>query len=67
VLFNFATDDDISGLPKDKKERFLALLYFTTTGYGDILPKSRRARMFMSAYMFASMAGVLYVSTLKTK
>ena len=49
-LYSWATDDDISNLPKDPKERFWALLYFTvttstSTGYGDIVPKSIRARM----------------------
>jgi CBS domain containing-hemolysin-like protein len=49
-LYSWATDDDISNLPKDPKERFSALLYFTvttstSTGYGDIVPKSIRARM----------------------
>jgi hypothetical protein len=49
-LYSWATDDDISNLPKEPKERFSALLYFTvttstSTGYGDIVPKSIRARM----------------------
>ena len=53
-LYSWATDDDISNLPKDPKERFAALLYFTvttstSTGYGDIVPKSVRARMMSSA------------------
>lgn len=52
-LYSWATDDDISNLPKDPKERFAALLYFTvttstSTGYGDIVPKSVRARMLSS-------------------
>jgi hypothetical protein len=52
-LYSWATDDDISNLPKDPKERFWALLYFsvttsTSTGYGDIVPKSIRARMISS-------------------
>jgi hypothetical protein len=53
-LYSWATDDDISNLPKDPKERFWALVYFTvttstSTGYGDIVPKSIRARMLSSA------------------
>lgn len=53
-LYSWATDDDVSNLPKDPKERFWALVYFTvttstSTGYGDIVPKSVRARMFSSA------------------
>jgi hypothetical protein len=52
-LYSWVTDDDISNLPKDPKERFVTLLYFTvttstTTGYGDIVPKSTRARMLSS-------------------
>lgn len=68
VLFSFVTDEDITGLPKEKKDRLMTLLYFvvstfTTTGYGDIVPKSQRARIIMSVYMFGSMGGILYVST----
>ena len=53
-LYSWVTDDDISNLPKERKERFWALFYFTvttstSTGYGDIVPKSIRARMTSSA------------------
>lgn len=60
-LFAWVTDDDISNLPKDPFQRYIALLYFTittstTTGYGDIVPKTIRARMtssFLQIVMFA--------------
>ena len=60
-LFAWVTDDDISNLPKDPFQRYIALLYFTittstTTGYGDIVPKTIRARMtssFLQITMFA--------------
>jgi len=48
-LYSWVTDDDITNLPKKPSERFMALLYYnvttsTSTGYGDIVPKSTRAR-----------------------
>jgi hypothetical protein len=60
-LYSWVTDDDISNLPKDPKERFMALVYFTvttstSTGYGDIVPKSIRARMVSSALQIGMLA-----------
>ncbi len=60
-LYTWVTDNDISNLPKNKHERFMAILYFTittstSTGYGDIVPKSVRARIASSVlqvFMFA--------------
>lgn len=48
-LYSWVTDEDITNLPKKPKERFMALFYYTvttstSTGYGDIVPKSTRAR-----------------------
>jgi hypothetical protein len=62
-LYSWATDDDISNLPKERKERFWALVYFsvttsTSTGYGDIVPKSIRARM-VSATLQVTMATLI--------
>lgn len=53
-MYMWATDDDISNLPKEPGKRFMALFYFsvttsTSTGYGDIVPKSIRARAFSVA------------------
>ena len=69
-LYSWATDDDISNLPKDPKERFLALMYFTvttstTTGYGDIVPKSPRARVASSALQITM--AVLVLKRILTK
>lgn len=63
-LYSWATDDDISNLPKDPRERFAALLYFTvttstSTGYGDIVPKSIRARMASSTLQIFMLALVV--------
>jgi hypothetical protein len=49
-LYSWVTDDDIKNLPKKPSERFMALLYYnvttsTSTGYGDIVPTSTRARV----------------------
>lgn len=48
-LYSWVTDEDITNLPKKPKERFMAIFYYTvttstSTGYGDIVPKSARAR-----------------------
>lgn len=63
-LYTWATDDDISNLPKDPAQRFMALFYFsvttsTSTGYGDIVPKSVRARMFSVALQLLMFAIVV--------
>ena len=67
-LYLWATEDDFNGIPSGKDaawgERFIAFFYFgvttfTTTGYGDISPKSRRARLVTSAYMISVFAGAL--------
>jgi len=49
-LYSWVTDDDITNLPKKPSERFMAIFYYTvttstSTGYGDIVPKSVRARV----------------------
>lgn len=71
-LSTWVTDDDISGLPKGGVDRFMTLLYFsvttfTSTGYGDIAPKSKRARLVMSAYMTTALAGTVYIALIKEK
>ena len=55
-LFLFATDKDLSGLSKDPFERFVGIVYYvstvvTTTGYGDIVATSTRARIIIILYM----------------
>ena len=62
-LFSWVTDDDITGLPKNKTERFISLFYygvttFTTTGYGDICAKSSRMKLVISFYMILIFSGI---------
>ena len=64
-LYSWVTDEDITNLPKKPSERFMALFYYTvttstSTGYGDIVPKSTRARV-------ASMAVQLIMFSLVVK
>ena len=54
-LYSWVTDDDITNLPKKPSERFMAIFYYnvttsTTTGFGDIVPKSTRARAISMAH-----------------
>jgi hypothetical protein len=58
------TDEDITNLPKKPSERFMALLYYnvttsTSTGYGDIVPKSTRARVASMAVQIVMLSIVI--------
>jgi hypothetical protein len=63
-LMSWVTDDDMNGLRKNGIERFTDLFYFSivsfsTAGYGDISPKSSRAKMSISTYLlFVNIAAV---------
>jgi hypothetical protein len=63
-LFPWVTDDDFNGLRKKGSQRFIDLFYFaivsfSTAGYGDISPKSSRAKMIVSTYlMFVNITGI---------
>ena len=66
AMYPWVTDDDISNLPKEPFARFTSLVYFsvttfTSTGYGDIAPKSTRAKMVMSVHMAVGFVGALVV------
>ena len=69
VMFSWITDDDMSGLRKTKTDRFIDLLYFSivsfsTAGYGDIAPKSTRAKLSVSSYlMFVNIAAIYGIYT----
>lgn len=69
VMFSWITDDDMSGLRKTKTDRFIDLLYFSivsfsTAGYGDIAPKSTRAKLTVSSYlMFVNIAAIYGIYT----
>lgn len=67
-LYSWITEDDFKGLPSDSTEKFYALFYFasitfTTTGYGDIVPVSRRARMVSALYIIFVASGLLALVT----
>jgi hypothetical protein len=74
-LFLWITDDDITNLPKEPLKRYMAILYFTvttttTTGYGDVVPKSVRARIvsiILQVSMFAIVAKGVLESEIKMK
>jgi hypothetical protein len=63
-LMSWVTDDDMNGLRKPTTERYTDLVYFSivsfsTAGYGDISPKSSRAKIAISTYlMFVNIAAV---------
>jgi hypothetical protein len=62
-LMTWVTKDDLSSLPDDLGDRFIHLFYFgvvsfTTTGYGDIKPKSNRLKIVMACYLLLVIAGV---------
>ena len=55
-LNSWITPADMHGLPTDKPGRLFTLFYFamttfTTTGYGDVVPTSRRLQLTASMYM----------------
>jgi hypothetical protein len=68
-LYSWVTDADFSGLPpKDKSKTFdsrlVALFYYnsitlSTLGYGDVVPISDRARMFVGIYVVLITAGLI--------
>jgi hypothetical protein len=67
-LLAWVNDRDISNLPPRPFDRFITLFYFsvmtfTTTGYGDILPRSRRARIAVSFFTILLYAGIVGVAT----
>jgi hypothetical protein len=63
-LFPWVTDNDFVGLSKSGPDRFTDLLYFSvvsfsTAGYGDISPKSTRARMIVALFLlFVNIAAI---------
>jgi len=63
-LYAWANESDFKGVPSEETDKFYALFYyacttFTTTGYGDIVPISRRARLVTALYMIMVAAGLL--------
>lgn len=64
LMYKFFDDNDMNGLRKGGPDRFADLFYFSivsfsTAGYGDISPKSTRAKMFVSSYLlFVNIAAI---------
>ena len=57
---SWATEEDIDGLPEEGLDRFVSLFFsgitiFSSIGFGDVTPKSKRMRLYMSAYMIFSL------------
>lgn len=63
-LLTWVTEDDIGSLPSSLFDKFIHLFYFgivsfTTTGYGDITPKSRRLKIIVALYLLLVISGSL--------
>lgn len=63
-LMMWVTEEDIGSLPSSFLDRFIHLFYFgivsfTTTGYGDITPKSRRLKIIVAMYLLLVISGAL--------
>ena len=69
-LHAWVTKDDIQNLPEDPNERLSTLFYFSTVtistiGYGDVYPKSVRARMAVTIFIiFSYVASIVGFMTL---
>lgn len=62
-LYSWVSDEDISGLPSAPRDRLVALFYlsvalFTGTG-GDMVPKTTRARVALTAYMGGALSTIV--------
>jgi len=60
VTMSWATEEDMDGLPEEGLDRFVSLFFsgitiFSSIGFGDLLPKSKRMRIYMSSYMIFSL------------
>jgi len=63
-MFLSFDENDLTNLPEKDDQRFLAMFYFATTvssstGYGDILAISTRARVFNTFMMMLSYSGLI--------
>jgi hypothetical protein len=62
MLLAWVTDEDISGLDSSTRlGRYLDLFYYTVvtstgTGYGDMVPKTKRVRVVMALFMIVMFA-----------
>lgn len=72
-LNTWVTKDDIENLPDKPNERLPTLFYFSTVtmstiGYGDVYPKSIRARMAVTVFiLFSYIASIVGFMTLIRK
>jgi hypothetical protein len=61
----WATEEHMVGLPEEVLDRFVSLFFsgisiFSSIGTGDLLPKSKRMRIYMSTYMIFSLLLMKY-------
>lgn len=64
-VYPWATDGDFVGLSPKGLGRFTDLVYFSvasfsTAGYGDIYPKSQRARIMVSFFLLIIQVTIVY-------
>ena len=66
ILLPWATEKDINGLTGSKFDKFITLFYFgvtifTTTGFGDVYPKSNKLKIFITLYMLLIISFLIHL------
>jgi len=65
ITLAWITDEDVTGLPEESFDKFVSVFFsgvsmFASTSFGDITPKSKRMRIYMSVYMLISFILIKY-------
>jgi len=65
IAMTWITEDDVSGIPEPPLDRFNSIFFsgitiFASTGFGDMMPKSKRMKIFMSIHMILSFLIIKY-------